>query len=411
MARELVTKSGRFYCISLEPDICKTPMGPSTHAVPYTIKGEFAEATGISPNIRSGGAQVVIHASTVIPSVTGDEAGTAKGVKSNTVSKRVQHDERSATVSLNGERAIREGDRVFMNDRNTTGKIYERRGASASASPSGPGERAVAQSVATDSASDPLLNLLMAVWNPTGTVPSVAGSMLQLRDAVTNAAASEFGLPDLQKLSAVIAPALLNKLPGAAAATTLSQNAARGVRSVDNGDTPSRTRVDALKEFPEFPGWAARILTDNHVTVYLVRDNVVEAFPWLRGRHPTGHPLDVTYDQIAGIYLDEVTSVAIAPESKRPSGSFDTPFHELAHAVNRFGKFSDSEDFRQAWGKDYDALVSDYYRQAKSGHGEAFAEGFARYYRGQKSMPVTWPNIHTYFRTLDSCMTSGKGAC
>jgi urease beta subunit len=129
MGREIVTKGARFYCVSLQPDICKTPIGPATPPIPYTIKGEFADASGVSPDILSNDEPVVIHASTVIPTVSGDEQGTAKGVKSGTVSKRVQHDQRSSTVRFNGERAIRVGDTVFMNDKNTIGKIYKREGA------------------------------------------------------------------------------------------------------------------------------------------------------------------------------------------------------------------------------------------------------------------------------------------
>lgn len=128
MAREIVTKSGRFFCVSMPPDFCKTPAGPSTPPIPYVIKGEFSEASGTSRNIKSNGDVVVKSDSTVIPSVTGDLPGTAKGVKSGTVAKRVQHDEKSKTVSVNGERAIRKGDVVKMNDNNTTGKIHERAG-------------------------------------------------------------------------------------------------------------------------------------------------------------------------------------------------------------------------------------------------------------------------------------------
>lgn len=128
MPRELVTRGSRFFCVSLTPDICKTPVGAATPPIPYMIKGEFSEATGISNNIRSNGEYVVKHASTVIPTVKGDEPGTAKGVKSGTVGKRVQHDQKSSTVSFNGERAIREGDTVFMNDKNTKGKVMQRGG-------------------------------------------------------------------------------------------------------------------------------------------------------------------------------------------------------------------------------------------------------------------------------------------
>jgi hypothetical protein len=102
MAREFVTKSSRFYCVSLTPDLCKTPIGASTPPIPDTIKGEFVEATGVSPNIKSNDDPVVISDSSVIPTVTGDAPGSAKGIKSGTVGKRVQHDQRSKTVRLNG---------------------------------------------------------------------------------------------------------------------------------------------------------------------------------------------------------------------------------------------------------------------------------------------------------------------
>ncbi|HEV7817121.1 MAG TPA: PAAR-like domain-containing protein, partial [Janthinobacterium sp.] len=128
MSREFVTKSSRFFCISLSPDVCKTPRGPGTPAVPYIIKGEFQDATGVSPNIRSNGEALALADSTVIPTVTGDEAGTAGGTTSGTYGKRVQHNEKSASVSFNGQRAIREGDLVWMNDKNTIGKIYMRGG-------------------------------------------------------------------------------------------------------------------------------------------------------------------------------------------------------------------------------------------------------------------------------------------
>jgi hypothetical protein len=60
MANEIVTQSSRFFCVSMAPDLCKTP------AIPYVIKGEFSQATGVSRNIKSNGALVVISASTTI---------------------------------------------------------------------------------------------------------------------------------------------------------------------------------------------------------------------------------------------------------------------------------------------------------------------------------------------------------
>jgi hypothetical protein len=501
MAGEIVTKGARFYCVSLQPDICKTPNGPSTPAIPYMIKGEFSEATGVARGITSNQEPVVVHASTVIPTVTGDEKGTAKGVKSKTVGKRVQHDQRSSTVSFNGERAIRVGDTVFMNDKNTIGKVYER-SAPPPAAPAREGHAARPPEQSMEPFEDRFNRAFALLASPkSGHVNAAVGAAAGTIAGIPfwKSSIGIFGKPDagdhdaphaaaprtpdvldqVRSVSGLIPSELLTRVPGLAAVAKFAASAAgtnavrpssppnnidastrvevsraavpsgqispgkgsaansggaggsdggtsrgkarppspapdgnvRPRRAGVSGDTITRTRVDALREFPDFPAWGARILVDNQVTVYRVNDNVVEAFPWLHGRHPPGHALDVTYDQITGVYLDEVASVAIAPDSKRPSASFHTPFHELAHAVNSFGGFSSSENFREAWGKDYAALGSDYFRGAKSGYGEAFAEGFARYYGRQKAMPATWPHIYKYFEALDRCMANGKSGC
>jgi len=111
--------------------MCKTPVGNSTPPLPYSIIGEFSDATGVSRNITSNGDPVVIHASTTIPSVKGDSAGSAHGVKSGTTGDVVQHDEKSSKVKFNGEKTVRVGDQVYMNSKNTSGKIHERGGESA----------------------------------------------------------------------------------------------------------------------------------------------------------------------------------------------------------------------------------------------------------------------------------------
>ena len=75
MANETATKSKRFYCVSLLPDICKTPIGPSTPPIPYSIVGEFSDATNVSPNVKAHSELVILHQRSVIPTVKGDEPG------------------------------------------------------------------------------------------------------------------------------------------------------------------------------------------------------------------------------------------------------------------------------------------------------------------------------------------------
>ncbi|MBI3229502.1 MAG: DUF4150 domain-containing protein, partial [Burkholderiales bacterium] len=131
MAKETVTQSDRFYCVSLVPDFCKTPVGAATPPLPYTIKGEFKQTKDPSPNVKSHSEVVFLHNKSYIPTVTGDEPGTAKGIKSNTVGKRVESMSFSTSYGSNGAQTVQVGRIVWMNDRNTIGQIYERGGVGA----------------------------------------------------------------------------------------------------------------------------------------------------------------------------------------------------------------------------------------------------------------------------------------
>lgn len=128
MANETATKSKRFYCVSLLPDICKTPIGPSTPPIPYSVIGEFSQATNESPNVKAHSEPVILHTRSVIPTVKGDEPGTAGGIKSGTCGKKVETKTASKTYFANGTATVQVGCEVWMNDRNTIGKIYERGG-------------------------------------------------------------------------------------------------------------------------------------------------------------------------------------------------------------------------------------------------------------------------------------------
>lgn len=133
MSNETVTKSQRFFCVSLTPDICKTPVGASTPPLPYMIVGEFADALNPSPNVNSHSEPVILHQRTTIPTVRGDEAGKAGGIKSGTVGKQVDTKTASAIHRANGASKVQVGREVWMNARNTIGKIYEHGGQAARA--------------------------------------------------------------------------------------------------------------------------------------------------------------------------------------------------------------------------------------------------------------------------------------
>jgi RHS repeat-associated protein len=126
MAKETVTKSQRFYCVSVMPDICKTPVGSSVVPIPYTITGEFKDAQDVSRSVKMYSEPTFLYGKSFIPSVKGDERGTVGGIKSGTYLKRVQPKDKSSTKGANGTQTVQESRFIWMNDKNTFGRIYER---------------------------------------------------------------------------------------------------------------------------------------------------------------------------------------------------------------------------------------------------------------------------------------------
>lgn len=90
---------GLFICISLTPDVCKSPVVP----VPYPIVGFFTASTMLSPNVRFRGWPVFTKASR-LTTVVGDEAGTGGGVVSGVNKGWCRPTSFNPTVSVNGQK-------------------------------------------------------------------------------------------------------------------------------------------------------------------------------------------------------------------------------------------------------------------------------------------------------------------
>lgn len=105
------------------PDVCKTPMGPSTPPVPYRVTAQLADAAQVVPSVKANGRPLVVLTRSFIPKTIGDEAGTAKGVESGTVAGICEPLEHSSSVRVGGFCALRHDDKFHMNSKNTTGKI------------------------------------------------------------------------------------------------------------------------------------------------------------------------------------------------------------------------------------------------------------------------------------------------
>lgn len=91
-------QDGQFVCISLTPDVCKSPVAP----VPYPIIGVFSDSTLLSPNVRFRGKPVFTMKSR-LTTVVGDEAGVGGGVVSGVNKGWCEPISHNPTVRVNGE--------------------------------------------------------------------------------------------------------------------------------------------------------------------------------------------------------------------------------------------------------------------------------------------------------------------
>ncbi|WP_423732085.1 DUF4150 domain-containing protein [Hafnia paralvei] len=108
-------QSPEWLVISILPDVCKTPKGPSTPPVPYPVIANLGEAVCVVPSVRANGMPLVVWSQSFVPTTKGDEAGKAKGVSSATVGGKCYPDEHSKTVRAGGKPILRHGDKFWMN--------------------------------------------------------------------------------------------------------------------------------------------------------------------------------------------------------------------------------------------------------------------------------------------------------
>ncbi|MGJ7501575.1 PAAR-like domain-containing protein [Variovorax sp. ZT5P49] len=104
------------------PDVCKTPIGSSTPPIPYQITGKLGDDASTSQNVFLTGLKAFKFDS-VVTHVTGDEPGTATGIKSGTVGDIAEPKTASSVVRVNGQWLVRDGDTFWMNKRNTVGEL------------------------------------------------------------------------------------------------------------------------------------------------------------------------------------------------------------------------------------------------------------------------------------------------
>jgi hypothetical protein len=121
MAKLGARKDGSFKAVSTVPSINKTPVGGATPPLPYPVTQDLGSSVGIIANVNFNGDPVYVLNSSKQPSCTGDEAGSAHGVKSGTTSGEVKPTQGSSTVRIGGKPVIRAGDPCTLNGGNCPG--------------------------------------------------------------------------------------------------------------------------------------------------------------------------------------------------------------------------------------------------------------------------------------------------
>ena len=116
-------KSGSFKAVSTVPSINKTPVGAATPPLPYPVSQDLSTSAGTVNSVRFNGEPAYVLDQTTQPRCTGDEAGSAGGVKSGIVNGEVKPAGASSTVHAGGKRVVREGDPCTLNSGNCPG-IY-----------------------------------------------------------------------------------------------------------------------------------------------------------------------------------------------------------------------------------------------------------------------------------------------
>ena len=99
-------------------DVCLTPVGKKSVPIAYanSALSEDAAATADSIQINNHPA---CHLGSVFSKSCGDEAGTDKGIKSGSIQGKAEFLQGSHNVYFEGQPAVREGDLMVSNNRNT----------------------------------------------------------------------------------------------------------------------------------------------------------------------------------------------------------------------------------------------------------------------------------------------------
>ncbi len=99
-------------------DVCLTPVGTSVVPIPYPNVAQSSDAASTASSVKINGNPACNIKSNFSKS-TGDEAGTKKGVASGTIQGKAEFILGSFDVFIEGKPAVRQGDLMVSNSKNT----------------------------------------------------------------------------------------------------------------------------------------------------------------------------------------------------------------------------------------------------------------------------------------------------
>jgi archaellum component FlaG (FlaF/FlaG flagellin family) len=101
------------------PNVCKTPAAPSPIPIPYPSIGQCSGASGDSCTSKVKILnKAVLHKSSEISSTNGDQAGTLKGMVSQTTSDKATYKTSSGKVLVEGNEIVTHLKMVAQNGSN-----------------------------------------------------------------------------------------------------------------------------------------------------------------------------------------------------------------------------------------------------------------------------------------------------
>lgn len=111
----IARKNGAWKVVCIAPDMCKTPVGPSTPPVPYPVVAYLSSSESIVRNVQANGDAVFVYDKSYVSQTIGDQAGVVKGLKSNTVGGKCYPIDKSGTVRAGKKYLVRHNDKFWMN--------------------------------------------------------------------------------------------------------------------------------------------------------------------------------------------------------------------------------------------------------------------------------------------------------